>query len=195
MSFRIIRWASLSETPWKNGGGTAVDIAGAPESGSWDDFDWRVNVATIARSGPFSDYPEVDRDFRVLDGGGVELAVEGSSHRTLLAGGVAYRFPGDRPTLARLVDEAEPCRAFNVLMRRGRITADVRELVIGRAQTLRPTGNLLVGIVRSGSIGVGSGVTLERLGALDAFVTTESVEVEVAPYGEARLLLVQIAEV
>ena len=195
MAICIVRWATLRPASWKNGGGTAVDILTAPPGASADDFDWRVNVATIARSGPFSDYPSVDRDFRVLDGGGVELAVEGSSIRTLRAGGVAYRFPGDRSTLARLVDEAEPCRAFNVLTRRGRITADVRELVVGRPRTLRPTGTMLVGIVRSGSISVGPDAMPERLGALDAFVTAESVEVEVEPYGEARLLLVQIAEV
>lgn len=193
MAINIVRWATLRPASWKNGGGTAVDILTAPPGASVEDFDWRVNVATVARSGPFSDYPGVDRDFRVLDGGDVELAVEGSSRRTLLAGGAAYRFPGDRPTFAQLVDEAEPCRAFNVLTRRGRITRDVCELVIGSPRTLWPTGTVLVGIVQCGSIGVGPDATPERLGTLDAFVTSESVEVE--PFSEARLLLVQIAEV
>jgi len=191
LGIMIIRWASLTATPWKNGGGTAIDIAGSPTSASLDDFDWWVNVATIARSGPFSDYPGVDRDFRVLDGGGVDLHVEGSPPRTISAVDAGFRFPGDRPTIARLIDDANPCRAFNVLTRRGRFESHVSERVVEQPETLRSGGTVLVGVVRGGTVGVGNGSYMERLGELDAFIVPESVALE--PDGEARLLLVDLS--
>ena len=192
MGLMIVRWASLTPTSWKNGGGTAVDIAGQPEPGMTEGFDWRVNIATINRSGPFSDFPGIDRDFRLLDGGALELTVEGERSRLLKPGGVAYRFPGDRPTFARLVDEARPCRAFNVLTRRGGFESRVRERAVDGALALKPEGDLLVGVLRSGELTIGKGTTSERLGPLDAFVASKSVSV--GPSSRAVLFLADLVE-
>lgn len=190
MSIRIVRWESLSATPWKNGGGTAVDLVVSPEDASVDDFEWRINIATIARSGPFSNYPEIDRDFRVLDGGELELDVDGT-RQLLVAGGASCRFPGDRPTYARLLDESIPCRAFNVLTRRGLFTCDVSELVIGMTEHLDPGTDVLAGIVRSGSVEVTMGTEPERLGSLDTFVAFEPVTLQAD--AQATVLLVRIS--
>ncbi len=190
MGLTIIRWASLTPTPWKNGGGTAVDIAGQPASGAAEQFDWRVNIATIARSGPFSDFPGIDRDFRLLDGGALELSVEGDAPRLLEPDGPAYRFPGDRPTFARLVDEAVACRAFNVLTRRGAFVSRVDEQVVSDSLVLRPEGDTVVGVVRSGEIAVESVANSARLGPFDAFVASEPVSVGSTSKG--TLLLVRL---
>lgn len=190
MRLRIVRWASLTPTPWKNGGGTAVDIAGQQEPGAAEGFDWRINIATIARSGPFSDFPGIDRDFRVLDGGRVELAVEGDPPRQLMAEGPEYQFPGDRPTYARLIRDDQPCRSFNVLTRRSVFASEVREVVLERPAVLLPEGETLVGVVRSGTIDVELGADLHRLGPLDAFVTSEQVPAHTT--GEASLFLVHL---
>ena len=155
MVVEIVRWDALVETPWKNGGGMAVDIAMSPSSGTGgpgDPFDWRINVATIARSGPFSDYPETDRDFRVLDGGPVELAVDGRPARLLNPGEGVLRFPGDVPTVAKLA--GRPCRAFNVLTRRGRFMPVVRAIDIPGPLSVPTPGSTLVGFVVAGRIGV-----------------------------------------
>ena len=123
MTIRIVRWDSLSETPWKNGGGVAVDIVTAPASATGDRFDWRINVATIARSGPFSAYPGVDREFRLIDGGPLTLRVGDREAVELEPGGDGVAFPGDVPTRVELA--GPPCRAFNVLARRRAFTAAV----------------------------------------------------------------------
>ena len=53
--------ADLSASPWKNGGGSTREIVCRPPGAGMDGFDWRVSVATIARSGPFSVFTGVDR--------------------------------------------------------------------------------------------------------------------------------------
>lgn len=190
MGLRIVRWASLTPTPWKNGGGTAVDIAGQPEPLTNERFDWRINIATITRSGPFSSFPGIDRDFRVLDGGGVELAVEGNLPRLLTPGGPSYRFPGDCPTYARLLRDDEPCRAFNVLTRRCAFVSEVREIVIERGEVFRPEGEAVVGVVRRETLDMMAGTEQQRLGPLDAFAASEQVSVH--SIDEVELFLVNL---
>ena len=65
--------AELHATPWKNGGGTTRQVACWPPGAGSDDFDWRVSIATIAASGPFSTFPGIDRTIMLLDGPGVHL--------------------------------------------------------------------------------------------------------------------------
>lgn len=183
MMIRIIRWATLSATLWKNGGGTAVDIAMSPNTGSGEAVDWRINVATIARSGPFSGYPEIDRDFRVLDGGPVELAVAGRQARLLHAGGEAYVFPGDVPTNAQLL--GEPCRVFNVLTRRGAYTASVRSVDVDRTMVVTARGSTFVGFLLAGTVEIDVEGAPVRLGPFDAFVASSLVSVSSQRGGRA----------
>ena len=53
--------AALPATPWKNGGGTTQEIAGWPAGAGLDAFGWRVSIACIAASGPFSVFAGIDR--------------------------------------------------------------------------------------------------------------------------------------
>ena len=57
----LIPYAGLEPAPWKNGGGSTTEIAIAPLGATVDKFDWRISLATIANSGPFSVFPGVDR--------------------------------------------------------------------------------------------------------------------------------------
>ena len=57
----LIPYAGLVAAPWKNGGGCTTEIAIAPPGASLDAFEWRISLATIAASGPFSAFPGVDR--------------------------------------------------------------------------------------------------------------------------------------
>lgn len=68
--------ATTPSTPWKNGGGATRELACWPPGSGADDFDWRVSVATIAKSGPFSVFPGVDREIMLLDGDGVHLQAQ-----------------------------------------------------------------------------------------------------------------------
>ena len=65
--------AATPSVPWKNGGGSTRELACWPPGAGMDSFAWRVSVATIARPGPFSAFPGVDRQIMLLEGDGVRL--------------------------------------------------------------------------------------------------------------------------
>ena len=107
-----VRLADCLPQPWRNGGGLthellawagpAGDAAALPGSTppAWT---VRVSVAEIARDGPFSPYPGVDRAFAVLEGGGVVLAWP-RGDTVCRPGDEALCFDGAQAPGCRLVD-------------------------------------------------------------------------------------------
>jgi hypothetical protein len=108
---RLIRLADAAPQPWRNGGGTTRELLAWPSAHAWR---LRVSVADVARDGPFSPFPGVERWFAVLDGNGVELATGGQSHR-LTADVPPMRFSGEAATTCRLLDG--PTRDLNLMLR------------------------------------------------------------------------------
>jgi environmental stress-induced protein Ves len=108
--------------PWKNGGGTTLEVALHPPGAGWDSFAWRVSIAQIDRSGPFSTLPGVDRKLVVLDGGMVLTGVRADAVEVRPYDCVS--FAGEAQVASRLLDG--PTRDFNVMTRRDAARADVR---------------------------------------------------------------------
>ena len=123
---QVIRFATLKETPWKNGGGTTTEIAVSPPGAGFEDFDWRLSVARVASEGPFSRFPGIDRTLTLIEGAGMRLAIEGREVATLTTAAAPLPFPGDVPAEARLVNG--PIRDFNVMTRRGHWDHEVLRL-------------------------------------------------------------------
>ena len=73
----LIPFASLSPVPWKNGGGSTTEIAIGPPDSGFEDFDWRVSLATIEKDGAFSRFPGVDRTLALVEGHGMTLDIDG----------------------------------------------------------------------------------------------------------------------
>jgi environmental stress-induced protein Ves len=87
--------AAVPPTPWKNGGGHTRELACWPPGAGMDAFEWRVSVATIAASGPFSAFPGVARQIMLLDGDGVQLqAGDGSWQHALTQRWQPFAFSG-----------------------------------------------------------------------------------------------------
>ena len=57
--------AAYRRSVWKNGGGVTHEIIRVPAEG---DFHWRLSVAEIDRSGPFSDFTGYSRTMVLLAG-------------------------------------------------------------------------------------------------------------------------------
>ncbi|MEJ8857010.1 HutD family protein [Variovorax robiniae] len=115
--------ASLPATPWKNGGGTTREIACWPPGAGIENFDWRVSIATIAASGPFSIFAGVDRTIMLLVGDGVRLhSKEGIDHR-LDTSHAPFSFSGDVAIDCTLLGDASS--DFNVMSRRAMCAAVV----------------------------------------------------------------------
>ena len=132
--------AELPATPWKNGGGSTREIGCWPPGAGFDDFLWRVSIARIAASGPFSRFAGVDRVITLLDGDGVRLQGEGIAHPLdkLLA---PFAFSGDAAVDCTLRGGASS--DFNVMTRRGRLRAELRVLRGATDLASTPHGLLL----------------------------------------------------
>lgn len=111
--------ARIAATPWKNGGGATRQLAVWPPGAGLADFDWRVSVADVAVSGPFSLFPGVERHLMLLQGDGFALYVpDGSVVQTLATPWQPWTFSGDSTLHCRLL--GGPCVDFNLMLRRGR---------------------------------------------------------------------------
>ncbi|WP_295959475.1 HutD family protein [Rhodoferax sp.] len=147
--------ATLPATPWKNGGGTTIEVVCQPPGAGMDSFDWRVSIATIAAAGPFSAFPGVDRVIMLLDGAGVRLFGGAIDHR-LDTPSVPFVFSGDVALGCELLGGAST--DFNLMTRRGRVQAEVR--VVHATEEFSTTSGLLLavrGIWQLGSLSCAPG--------------------------------------
>jgi environmental stress-induced protein Ves len=112
--------------PWKNGRGATTELLIHPPGASLaSGFLWRLSMAGVDASGPFSSFPGVDRTLVLLSGDGLELD-HGPHGRRRLACLQPAAFSGDWATEGRLL--GGPCRDFNVMSARGRASHDLRIL-------------------------------------------------------------------
>ena len=97
----LIPFAGLSPVPWKNGGGSTIEIAIGPPDAGFENFDWRVSLATIAEDGAFSQFPGVDRTLALVEGHGMTLQIDGEPSLICEAEPVA-QFDGSSEVFAKL---------------------------------------------------------------------------------------------
>jgi len=116
----LLRAAERAAIPWRNGGGVTRDVIVSPASATLDAFDWRISIAEIARDGPFSRFPGIDRKLAVL-AGKVALTVEGRGPVALDTHGPVLDFPGEAAVEGHVIDG--PSTDLNVMTWRGRFTA------------------------------------------------------------------------
>ncbi|KQQ47420.1 HutD/Ves family protein [Duganella sp. Leaf126] len=142
---RLIQYASLRPTPWKNGGGTTTELAVSPPGASMDDFDWRVSLASIAADGPFSRFPGVDRSLALVAGDGVLLDF-GDERIVLSPSEPLVEFAGEDVVHATLSGPAgQPTLDFNVMTRRGRWRHRIEPFIVrGTVALPRRSGTTLV---------------------------------------------------
>jgi environmental stress-induced protein Ves len=116
--------ADLPRMPWKNGGGSTREVVCQPPGAGMDAFDWRVSIATIAQSGPFSVFAGIDRSIILLEGDGVHLSAPGHWEHALTTPAQPFAFSGDLAVDCRLLGGEST--DFNVMTRRGVVAAAVQ---------------------------------------------------------------------
>ncbi len=147
MSMQFFSSSALPATPWKNGGGTTQEVLCWPPGASIDSFAWRISIAQIASSGPFSAFAGVDRIITLLDGDGVHLqSADGSVDHLLQHCLQPFAFSGDVALDCQLLGGAS--QDLNVMTRRGRVQAQVTIHRGGRLALTSAQGMLLA---RAGS--------------------------------------------
>lgn len=115
--------SSFVSTKWRNGGGATLELFADknPNDTSPGLFSWRLSVATISKSGPFSEFEGYHRTIVALAGGPVRLIHKTSA--TLLAPLVPYEFDGgDAP---QGILEGPEATDFNVFVAKAWARAEV----------------------------------------------------------------------
>lgn len=143
MSWHNFDYADLPVTPWKNGGGSTVEVARWPTDCGLEDFIWRVSIAAISSDGPFSAFEGVDRIITLIQGPGVQLDApdKGISHR-LDRPMQSYFFPGEADIHCRLL--GAPTLDFNVMVRRARARANLKNVQREMTANISPFGLIFV---------------------------------------------------
>jgi environmental stress-induced protein Ves len=113
--------------PWKNGAGSTTELYIAPPGASVQSgFDWRISLAQVPASGPFSVFPDYQRTIVLLKGDPMHLVHEGRIRHELQAL-QPYDFHGAWQTEGLLT--GQPVEDFNVMVRDGfgRARVDVQK--------------------------------------------------------------------
>ena len=124
-SWNVVSLQDVAATPWRNGGGVTRELAVWPSADNWT---WRMSVAEVGQSGPFSTFEGIDRWFAVLEGAGVRLDVAGQSH-SLTPSDAPLFFDGAAPVECHLL--VGKTIDFNLMVRRSSASAHMQR-VAGR---------------------------------------------------------------
>jgi hypothetical protein len=147
----VVRAAEAVVMPWRNGGGVTRQYVSHPGA---DPFEWRVSLAEVDRSGPFSAFPGIDRILVVLSGNGMVLHADGEAVRMHRLD--THRFAGEQHVHAELIDGATT--DLNLFWQRGSFTADVHLAVL---PCHVPAGAQSVVYVVEGRLILHGGIVLE----------------------------------
>jgi hypothetical protein len=173
LSLQIVPKSSFKPVPWKNGGGITHEAMRVPAHG--DDFVWRVSVAQIDASGPFSDFAAYHRTMVLLEGAGLELKFGDGRQRLLGRIGESVQFDGALATHCRLLEG--PCVDLNLMVAKTRtMVARVEQLQESREiSASQGESTLIFGVDAPLVLDAGSGVDARRLEPWDLAVMTNGV--------------------
>ena len=133
MSLRIQRFGEHLKMPWKNGLGITREVISRPASDGSGGFDWRISLATVGASGPFSVFPGIDRTIAVLEGDGMQLTVDGRREPPLLVDSPPFAFSGNAEVQADCL--GGETLDLNVMSRRGVVVHRMTKINVSAAQT------------------------------------------------------------
>ncbi len=123
----ILDPAGHRRTPWKNGGGVTIDIAGAHRPGAdpagWEGMIWRFGRTRIEQPGPFSDLSGCDRILSVIEGRGLLLHPNGRATLDARAPFRPVRFAGEWAIASELTEG--PVGVLNLLADRALCAIDL----------------------------------------------------------------------
>jgi len=168
--------------PWRNGGGSTTEIAIEP--GGPGGFLWRLSIAEVAASGPFSDFAGYERTLLLLDGAGFVLRFAEAPPRRVGRRLEPFTFDGGWHAQCDLVDG--PARDLNLMVARGAVEGRLRVLALARGERIvAPAGetavvHLLEGALESGGFRLQAGDTLRADGCRGEPVVLAAAEGSVA---------------
>jgi environmental stress-induced protein Ves len=115
--------AQYKRMPWKNGGGMTTELLAEPKP-MGNGFLWRISIAEVAMSGPFSDFSAYLRTIMLLEGDGfilkcADAAGNAKASKRLERPYEPFAFDGAWKTDCSLIDG--PIKDFNLMVDRDRV--------------------------------------------------------------------------
>jgi uncharacterized protein len=131
---KVLRALDYQQVPWKNGGGVTREVLV-----SWHDdrqlaWDWRISIATVAQSGPFSNFPGIDRSIAVLDGEGMTLRLSGKRTVQLDQSTDPFAFSGEDAVMCDTL--SGPTTDLNVMTSRADFRHTLRKRRFSKRSSL-----------------------------------------------------------
>lgn len=183
---------ALRVVPWKNGGGVTTEIAtGRPRSDD-QDWSWRVSIADVPATGPFSLFSGIDRIIAVIEGGGMDLRFE-DGRMVALELNQPVAFNGGLAVDGILRED--PIRDFNVMTDRRHFRPGL-EIVKGVAEVARRIGDGSILLIHfldgEGSVMAGDGSATALMQSETIIYEGEAeVSVSIAPGGRAAIVVLE----
>ncbi len=108
----VLKKDSFKEMPWRNGGGSTLELFRIPQTG---DFSFRLSMATVHSDGPFSFFPGIERILLLVEGKGFKL---NKNSETILMDTPfsPLSFAGEEEISCQLIQGT--CLDFNIMTKR-----------------------------------------------------------------------------
>lgn len=186
---RILHPHDYRTMPWRNGGGTTMEIAIHPESSGFSGvpFQWRVSIADVATNGPFSLFPGYDRHIMVIAGAGMQLDAGPRGVIVLGRPFIPVSFSGDWEITGKLTNG--PIRDFNLMASHAETRSSLScDLFSDARQFSAGDGFVLLHVLEGKAAAAGQPVT-----AGDTLYLAHGERIELVPSGSVRLAHCRIA--
>lgn len=100
---QILTVNDFKEQPWKNGGGRTLELLRIPHPNDPSTFILRISKAFVEQDGPFSVFPNIQRELFLLKGNGMILHLENGEKKELKHSLDEYKFRGDEKINCKLI--------------------------------------------------------------------------------------------
>jgi environmental stress-induced protein Ves len=190
MSPTIVRYAQQASMPWKNGLGATTQLAIFPAAATLESFEWRISIARLDQSAPFSLFPGIERWLATLEGEMVLLR-EGFAPSRMTSESAPIRFSGETPSAGQVV--RGPVLDLNVMYRASRWNAmmhcvrgtDAREIALAAHSVVCSRSPSLVVELKSAHL---------ELGRYDALHVAEGCTARIFDAGQVEAYLIALQE-
>jgi environmental stress-induced protein Ves len=121
--------------PWKNGGGSTLELYKKEHPENPNEFIFRISIATVETSGPFSVFNHIDRTLLLLKGAGMKLFF--ATHSTVLEKPLSpLIFRGEELVNCELINGT--CLDFNIMTDRryGKSHLEINSMSFEQAQNI-----------------------------------------------------------
>ena len=187
---KAIPQASFRRSRWKNGGGETTEIAAFPDGAGLDAFVWRISMAKVAASGPFSMFPGIDRTLCVVEGDAIGLAFEARSLVRLGLASPPYSFAADIAVSGTIAGAG--ITDLNVMSRRGVARHHVSRVRIEAPISVTPLGKSLLVLSLEAALTIRSGPDTLHLAAGDAALSSAGAALDLECDHPAEIFLIDL---